>query len=65
MPSEMKTLLWVFKLIVGIPAIYYICLLGFHYGYRDSWEIAYKNAAMATVIALFVLAIRCAIKHGA
>ena len=60
---EMKILLWIIKIIVGIPIIYYSSALYMHYRWHDSWETSYQMAPLCTVGMLFVLAIYYAIKQ--
>jgi hypothetical protein len=62
--SLLKILLWIFKLIVGIPMVYSYQVLVIYYIFYGSWEDSYKIAGLNTVLGLFALAIRYAIKHG-
>ena len=61
----MKALLWVFKVIVGIPLAYYSSVMYMHYGWHESWETSYKMAPMCTIGVLFGLLIVYALKNGA
>ena len=61
----MKALLWVFKVIVGIPLVYYSSIADLHYMFHESWETAYKIAPMCTIGAGFMFLIVYAIKKGA
>jgi hypothetical protein len=60
----MKALLWLFKVIIGIPLAYYFSVMYMHYVWHYCWEISYKMAPLGTVGIFVVLAIRYAIKNG-
>ena len=60
----MKILLRVFKIIIFIPATYYLSVLVIRYFFHESWETSYKMAPMCTVGALFYAGIRYVLKNG-